>query len=827
MADLIEFSYEHIPTVLAFSKDDRMNRVLIGPVGSAKSSGCVMEMIYRSTHQKPGRDGVRRSRWAVVRNCYDEQTEILTELRGFQLFKNLRPDDRVAVLVDGFIEYRQPDKVYCAPYSGEMIGFEGENANFLVTPDHKMYVSKRRTRKKVWGEFEPFTAEEIYGNSNFRVRRDANWSGMETGLSSDIYEWIGYWYAEGSVGNYWNTGKTKQYPRCVITTKNNIKYTRDLFKRAGIKFSEWNRNPGINFVVDQDDAIFLSIRHLLNGKSHSKSIPVEIKMAPDNCLRAFIHGFFMGDGHKRKNSITKTLYTSSEQLANDLQEIILKAGLVANISVRDRRRKSLTICGKNTKANYPEFTVTLISPKKYSPVLRVDKKCTNHLRGWYKKQYDGNVYCVEMPLVPVYVRRKGKAFWCYRTFPELRSTTIKTVHDWLPPRLFGDYRETKHEYVIRNLPMADGTKVEIELIYIALDDAADVAKLLSLELTGAWLNEVREIPRIIFDTIQSRCGRFPAIKDGGCTWYGVIADTNAPDEDHWLVKLEQQIHTDPEVAKFYSVYRQPSGISEEAENIPNLPKDYYQNMMVGKEKEWIDVYVHGKNGYLRDGKPVYMNYNDTLHTSPTIIEPVKSVPLILGFDFGLNATCVIGQYLPMGRLNILDEFVGEDIAIRRLLVEVVKPVLNTKYRNHELIVTADPSGNKRSDTDEKSCYQELREAGLRVTNPAPSNAWMPRFMAVDTLLTRMLGDGKPALQLSPNCEILRRGFISKYRRKKIGLVGREMFREVAEKSIESHPHDCVQYIAMTSENTNRVLTRREQRRRVSSPDKKTSMNAWL
>ena len=30
-----------------------------------------------------------------------------------------------------------------------------------------------------------------------------------------------------------------------------------------------------------------------------------------------------------------------------------------------------------------------------------------------------------------------------------------------------------------------------------------------------------------------RVGRFPSMRDGGATWYGVIADTNAPEEDHW------------------------------------------------------------------------------------------------------------------------------------------------------------------------------------------------------------------------------------------------------------------------------------------------------
>lgn len=412
-------------------------------------------------------------------------------------------------------------------------------------------------------------------------------------------------------------------------------------------------------------------------------------------------------------------------------------------------------------------------------------------------------------------------------FPELRSTTIKTFHDWIPPRIFGEYKETKHEYWITNIPFSDGSKLECEIIYIALDDAADVAKLLSLELTGAWLNEVREIPQIIFDTIETRCGRYPSMKDGGCSWYGLIADTNAPDTTHWIYKLEQKLLVDPLMQTKYAIYHQPSGISEEAENIPNLRPNYYKEIAIGKDAEWIQVYVEGKYGYLRDGKPIFTNYNDALHTAQSTIPVDKSLPLILGFDFGLNATCVMAQYTNLGRLNILDEYVGEDIAIRRLIQEVVKPVLFSKYRNLPLIITGDPAGNKRSDTDEKSCFKEMKENGLPINAVARSNSWMPRFMAVDSLLTRMLGDGKPALQVSPNCETIRRGFISHYKRKRIGLVGSDLYREVAEKTIESHPMDCVQYISMVCEDGFNIQKKNEHRRTSKPKSKHNSMKAYI
>ena len=75
--------------------------------------------------------------------------------------------------------------------------------------------------------------------------------------------------------------------------------------------------------------------------------------------------------------------------------------------------------------------------------------------------------------------------------------------------------------------------MELEVIFLALDRPEDVKKLLSLELTGVWINEAREIPKSIVDACTMRVGRIPSMRDGGPTWYGVIADTNPPDTDHW------------------------------------------------------------------------------------------------------------------------------------------------------------------------------------------------------------------------------------------------------------------------------------------------------
>ena len=72
----------------------------------------------------------------------------------------------------------------------------------------------------------------------------------------------------------------------------------------------------------------------------------------------------------------------------------------------------------------------------------------------------------------------------------------------------------------------------MEVIFLALDDESDIRKLLGAELTGVWFNEAREMQKSIIDAGTMRVGRYPPMRDGGPTWYGVIADTNAPEDDH-------------------------------------------------------------------------------------------------------------------------------------------------------------------------------------------------------------------------------------------------------------------------------------------------------
>ena len=351
------------------------------------------------------------------------------------------------------------------------------------------------------------------------------------------------------------------------------------------------------------------------------------------------------------------------------------------------------------------------------------------------------------------------------SYLQLRDTTIKTFHDWYPPSIFGEYRVTDHTYIITEFP-----GVHCEVIFRALDRPDQVSNLLSLEVTGAWFNEIREIPWPIVEAMDSRIGRYPSKRDGGASWFGIISDTNPPSDDSTLYKIFEKIRPDG-----YKIFKQPSGLSVHAENLRNLPSNYYINLAKGKDEMYIRIYIHGQYGYLVSGKPVFISYRDNIHVAPRPIEVMKGIDVLVGFDFGLQPACTIGQLTPLGQLRILDELVSDGMGIQQFCLNQVIPLLRKKYFGLNVMGYGDPSGVARMPTNEDTCFNILHshEIGLTNITEAPTNAILPRVGAVETYLNKMI-NGEPAFIISPNCHFIRKAMAGGYHyekeRKSVGGV---------------------------------------------------------
>jgi len=400
--------------------------------------------------------------------------------------------------------------------------------------------------------------------------------------------------------------------------------------------------------------------------------------------------------------------------------------------------------------------------------------------------------------------RPSRWYAVRNTYPDLFGTTIK---DWLS--MYGELGRFKQgnkepPTQLLKFKLEDGTTVDAEIIFLALDRDEHVKKLRGAQGTGFWLNEVKELPKSIIDMADLRHGRYPSMVSGGVkpTYHGMIGDTNAPDEDHWYYKLAEEDR--PEGWKFF---RQPGGLlrmgkgktvsyieNPIAENLNNLPKGYYVKGQAGKSQQWIAVNLVNEYGTIMDGKPVYPEYNDAIHVAAEDIQPMKGVPLELSWDFGLTPACIVSQVTARGQWRIIDEFVAERSGIRQFANNVVKPELARRYPDCPIDEDGigDPAGRAGADTDERTCFDELKDAGLPA-EPAPTNNFLPRREAVAGFLTRLI-DGEPALLISPRAKVTRKGFIGGYCYTRVQVAGEARFKDVPDKhNPYSHPHDAVQY----------------------------------
>lgn len=370
------------------------------------------------------------------------------------------------------------------------------------------------------------------------------------------------------------------------------------------------------------------------------------------------------------------------------------------------------------------------------------------------------------------------------SYPELKTTTIKTWFQWMPQE-FG--RFTQDSPILHHVKAGD---LDLEVLFLALDREEDVKKLLSLELSFAWVNEYREIQKAIIDALTGRVGRFPSTNMGGCTWSGIFADTNPPDDQHWIYQLAEE--NTPEGWEFFN---QPSGTSKEAENLENLPKDYYKRISAGKDPDWIRVYVHGNYGFVNEGKSVYTNFKDSVHVASEVIEPNSAFPILIGCDLGLTPAATLAQKLPDGRWIIFDEVISDSCGLIRFS-ETLKQYISTTYPEFKVEHGwCDPAGNQRAFSDERTGLEVLRTFTGWKWHPAQTNDFTPRREVVVSTLNRMV-DGKPGLLVSPKCKTLRKAMNGGYHFKFVKTGNGAQLHEQPNKNQYSHVAESLQYLML-------------------------------
>lgn len=368
--------------------------------------------------------------------CYDEQTEVFTR-DGWKFFRDLSENDLVGYLEEesGTLHFSKPSTITKMPYKGVMYHAKNQVVDLCVTPNHKMYaatrpttVEERHSGKHSW-KFKLVAAEDLYGKS-YCIKRDFVWNGdevetfivpgTEVSIPMDLWlKFFGYYVSEGSA--FTTCGRNRVSMPQLKTGSDFYDVCKEIASLLGNKPQMLEDRCIIQNSFLKDYLAKL-------GCSHSKFIPQEYKELSSRQIRILLDALIVGDGKKHKHLKTEaySYYTVSKRLADDVQELAMKCGFVANITSREPRNCHM-IAEHPVKGNYVCYEV-IITSKTRMPEINSKR---NRQRGEHEAEryepYDGMVYCCEVPSHILLVRRNGKTCWCGNSW--VPDDWIKKVFD--------------------------------------------------------------------------------------------------------------------------------------------------------------------------------------------------------------------------------------------------------------------------------------------------------------------------------------------------------------------------------------------------------------
>jgi hypothetical protein len=369
--------------------------------------------------------------------CFDEQTEVLTD-KGWKYFKDLNGTEQIATLNPETleIEYHKPYAYQKYWYEGEMIQLSSPKKaiDLLITPDHMVWgFAKTHTTggKRVWGKLKPYLASDL--PYILKIPRTGVWKGKKIEyfvLPEYKKEWVS--------GHKWNStpeGSIKKIyhlPALAIKMENWLKFfglylaegscsanntacdiAQSKTSKRRKEIEEILNSLPFKWSVAKNGAYRISSVQLVNylkpfGKCYQKYVPDFIKGLTPELIKCFLYGFWLGDGSKKNKS--KIYFTTSRQLADDIQELIFKTGEVANVYERKVKGTKMSVKGGKTYIrNHNQYVITTKPTKKcFYFEKRIRRKNQQYIK---KVNYKGYVYDVTVPNHIIYVRRNGIPIW--------------------------------------------------------------------------------------------------------------------------------------------------------------------------------------------------------------------------------------------------------------------------------------------------------------------------------------------------------------------------------------------------------------------------------
>lgn len=363
--------------------------------------------------------------------CFSKDTEVYTD-NGWKLFKDLTDNDKCFSFNpdnDKEIEFIKPKEYIAYHYDGDMVHLHNKWYDSMVTPNHDLVLyNNGRKGKKSRPEGYYFVRADELPHWTYKIPRGIKWDKQfkeETvklgphDVSPEYFcKFMGYYLSEGSCTLWGKSEKSKKWHIKISQSKHLDTFWNDL--KDGPFKSIYKCKDSIMIHNEQELGLWLKGF----GYSHEKYVPEIIKEMSSELITVFLDSYILGDGSTTENQghyegnfeVHKSINTSSNRMASDLGELIMKAG--------GRPKFYLNKCGgKEQEFRNGTYIINrdvwLVSWAK-NQYTALDKLHRDSI------EYHDMVYCVDLPKWhTLYVRRNGQPTWsgnCRTTNPPITKS---------------------------------------------------------------------------------------------------------------------------------------------------------------------------------------------------------------------------------------------------------------------------------------------------------------------------------------------------------------------------------------------------------------------
>jgi hypothetical protein len=383
--------------------------------------------------------------------CIDNQTEILTN-NGWKRYNTILKTDKALSLnpKNNEANYYPISNIYINKnYKGKMIEYNGKTVDFCITPNHRVFYKRYgKYKNNAWN----LKSIKDIKDSWFHLQKNFLWKGISIRnfLIPPLYsknwrlrfnysrkininlwlQFLGWYISEGCINSNPKKGRYS-----ILIAQNKNKYFAEIKSLLTKMNFSYDYNSHSFRIHDKQLWNWLKencykgnrirIKSIFN--CYNKKVPDFIKTLQPKFIEIFLDSFCKGDGTIEKHTGRKRYITSSKQLADDIQELILKIGKYATID----KIKPLTFFIKGKKIEPLKYHFRINEYMTNFKIATICQKTTMKNRNdtqLKSRFYNGLVWCITTtPHHLIYIRRNGKCHWTGNSYA--RNFLIQKAHN--------------------------------------------------------------------------------------------------------------------------------------------------------------------------------------------------------------------------------------------------------------------------------------------------------------------------------------------------------------------------------------------------------------